>query len=206
MATDEQRAQRESLDTDRGLAARLRAGDRTALDEVFERERPRLVALTTRVMGERGLAEDVVQDVFATLWHRPHIYEPERGGLRHWLGMRCRGVAVDRVRSRVARDRREAFVLRGESGAHHDEYDADDGHDIEQALAALQPDHRRLIQLTYFGGLSYCAAATLLDIPEGTAKSRMRQALKVLRHQLSAPQPAEPDSFWVAPRSATTAA
>lgn len=179
----------ESLDADAALVARLRSGDRSALHELFERAFVRLVGLTTRVVGERGLAEDVVQDVFATLWRRPHIDEPERGGLRSWLYIR-RGLAIDRVRSQVARDRRGAFVLGGVIGDYHDEDDLEDRHVvIEQALASLPPDHRRLIDLRFFGHLSYCAAAVLLDIPEGTAKSRIRQALSVLRIRLSTPLP-----------------
>jgi RNA polymerase sigma-70 factor (ECF subfamily) len=207
VATDQQWPQRQSLESDRALAVRLKAGDRTALNELFEREVVRLVALTTRVMGERGLAEDVVQDVFATLWSRPHIYEPERGGLRNWLYIRCRGLAIDRVRSQVARDRREAFVLRGVISAHHDEYDLDDDRlDIEREIAALPADYRRLIELTFFGGLSYCAAAVLLDIPEGTAKTRVRRALSVLRGRLSEPLPTESESPSMTPQRTTTAA
>ena len=82
-------------------------------------------------------------------------------------------------------------MFRGVIGGSHDEDDLEDRHVvIEQALASLPPDHRRLIDLRFFGDRSYCAAAVFLDIPEGTAKSRIRQALSVLRGRLSTPLPA----------------
>ena len=187
----------QALDADREMAARLRSGDRSAFRELFEREGVKLVALTTRLVRDAGMAEEVVQDVFATLWCRPHLYEPERGGLSNWLLMRCRGLAIDRVRSQVARNRREEFVVRGNVSAHLDDYDFGDCVNVERALAALSIADRDLVGLTFYRGLSYRAAAALLGIPEGTAKSRMRRLLIVLRGRLGAPTTDEPASAEV---------
>ncbi len=167
------------------ISSRLRAGDQQALHEVVDRNGRAMLTTAQRITGDRSAAEDVVQDVFAGLWSRPASYDPERGGLTNWLHMRCRGAAVDNVRSRTARDRRELFVNSTGSGDYHDEYGAATSAGVlHSALAALRPTDRELIELTFFRGLSYRTAADLLSIPEGTAKSRIRRVLSTLKYEL----------------------
>ena len=178
-----------SIETDRSISARLRARDGDAFYELYQQDGAWLVTLMNQLLGDRAMAEDVVQDVFTTLWSRPDIYEPDRGSLRSWLNMRCRGRAIDQIRAGVARDRRERFVQIGELSCHHDDHDAHERQQIlERAVEALSPDDQALLQLAFFAHLSYRAAAELLGIPEGTAKSRLRRILSTLRRRLAAAQ------------------
>jgi RNA polymerase sigma-70 factor (ECF subfamily) len=173
------------VDVDRLIASRLRAGDQQVLREVVDRNGRALLTTAQRITRDRAAAEDVVQDVFAGLWSRPASYDPERGGLTNWLHMRCRGAAVDNVRSRAARDRRELFADNTGSREYDDEYrSATPASILHRALDELSATDRELIELTFFRGFSYRTAAELLSIPEGTAKSRIRRVLSTLKHQL----------------------
>ena len=182
------RAPGRSSEIDRHISARLRARDDSALRQLYEEEGARLLVLTVRLLGDHALAEDVIQDVFATLWFRPDVYEPDRGSLRGWLSMRCRGRAIDHIRSRVARDLREQFVQVGEASCHDDDHDSLERRLIlEWALEALSPDDQRFLHLAFFTGLSYRETAELIGIPEGTAKTRFRRILTMLRRHLATP-------------------
>jgi RNA polymerase sigma-70 factor (ECF subfamily) len=179
-----------AIELDRITATRLVARDEDALRELFDRNAASLLATAQRVGRDRAEAEDVVQELFVGLWRRPHSYDPDRGSLAGWLHMRCRGVALDRLRSQAARRRRECFASAGIREHHDDSHNkvdellADAGA-LRSALAGLTDHERRLIGLTYFGGLTYAAAAVVLDIPVGTAKSQIRCVLTLLRRQLS---------------------
>jgi RNA polymerase sigma-70 factor, ECF subfamily len=182
--------------TDTVLAARLTAGDESALAEVFDALGPTLLATALRVVGERSLAEDVVQDVFVDLWRRPHRFEPALGTLRTYLGVLTQHRALDLVRSEVRRAGREERFNRLTPTVCEpmpgDELDgAATAGILRDALQSLSPEQRRAVELAYFQGLTYREVAHALGIPEGTAKSRLRLALAkletILDHELLEP-------------------
>src|SRR5215470_10727210 len=175
--------------TDALLTARLSAGDDHALAEVFDRFGPAVYGAALRVLGEWTAAQDVAQDVFVELWSHPERYDPAAGSLRTYLTVLARHRSVDVVRSelrRVARQERNHRLTPPQSlPSPGDEVAAAEAAGMVRAAVRLLPDSQReVVELAYFGGMSYREVAVAAGIPEGTAKSRLRLALAKLESVL----------------------
>jgi len=171
-----------SSDWERSVRARLAAGDDSALNEVYEQYSSFVYGLALRVIGDTRAAEDVSQEVFLHVWEHPEAFEPSRGALRTWLGTLAHRRAVDYIRREEARRRR---TQRDASRRPTTIPDVEEmatalvtAEIVRNALDVLPEDQRRAIQLAYFGGKTYREVATVLGIPEGTAKSRLRLGLR----------------------------
>jgi RNA polymerase sigma-70 factor, ECF subfamily len=172
-------------DADALLAARLAAGDHTALAEVFDRLAPSVYSGALRVLGHHAAAQDVVQDVFVELWSHPGRYDPDAGPLRAYLTMQARHRAVDLIRSELRRAARQERSSRLEPGRpdpspHEQVMASEAAAAVRAAIAMLPESQRRIVELAYFRGLTCREAAKAAGIPEGTAKSRLRLALAKL--------------------------
>jgi RNA polymerase sigma-70 factor (ECF subfamily) len=168
------------------LAARLAAGDDRALAEVFDELGPTVHAAARQIVGDPATAQDVVQDVFVDLWCHPYRYDSSLAGLRTYLTLCARHRALDVVRSeqrRAGREERQASLLPTPRQPSPGDLviDADTASAVRAAVSTLPPDQRRVVELAYFGGLSYRDVAERMGIPEGTAKSRLRLALAKLQ-------------------------
>jgi len=159
-----------------------------ALVEVYRRHADAAFGLAVRILRDRGLAEEVVQEVFVRLWNDPERFDPARGSLRSFLLAGVRGRAIDVLRSEHSRAARET---RHEHRAGAPDYDLERevweltvAEQVRRAVGTLHDDERRAIELAYFGGHSYRQVAALLETPEGTVKSRIRAGLRRLRDQL----------------------
>lgn len=165
------------------LARRIRDGDKEAFRDLAVRLAPSAMALATRVTANRDLAEEAVQEAFVDVWRRSDRFDPRRGGFRQWVMTLVHHKAVDSVRrERAASDvgdkiprPQEALDPEAEGIA------ADRRARIVRAIKQLSPAQRDAILLAYFGGLTYREVAAKLEIPEGTAKSRLRDGLMNLR-------------------------
>lgn len=162
--------------------------DERSLAEVYRRHGRAAYGLARRILGDPSEAEDVTQDVFLHLWRNPARFDPARGSLRTYLLTLVHGRAVDVVRSRAARARREERDARATATASYDiEHEAWDmalAERVGGALGALPADERAAIDLAYFGGHTYREVAELLSAPEGTVKSRIRNGLRRMRSAL----------------------
>jgi RNA polymerase sigma-70 factor (ECF subfamily) len=167
------------------LALRLAAGDERALAEVFDRLAPAVYRSAMRVLGDHAAAQDVVQDVFVELWRQPGRYDPAVGALSTYLSVVARHRAVDLVRSELRRTARQEHSFRLSPGqpdpSPGEEVMASEvGLAVRAAIELLPQSQRRVLELVYFTGLTCREAAKAANIPEGTAKSRLRLAIDKL--------------------------
>ncbi len=175
--------------SDTDLVDGVALGDQSCLAEIYRRHGSPAFGLAARVTGDRAAAEDVVQEVLLALWRRPERFDPTRGSLRSLLLSMVHGRSVDLVRSREARRRRELRDANESQALSVDidrhAWDLVVRDQVATALATLAENERRPIELAYFDGRTYKEVAEMLEIPEGTIKSRIRSGLSHLRLALS---------------------
>jgi len=173
---------------DVGLLIAVARYDGDALAEAYRRHAGAVFALASRMLWERATAEELVQEIFLRLWEQPERYERTRGSLRTFLLMDAHARCVDRIRSDSRRRNREERVGRAEMAEAYDvdleAWDLTLAEQVREALDTLQDGERAAIELAYFGGHTYREVAHILDLPEGTVKSRIRTGLTRLRAQL----------------------
>jgi RNA polymerase sigma-70 factor (ECF subfamily) len=140
--------------------------------------------------GRRGAAEDVVQEAFLSLWRSGARYDRTRGSVRTWVLGIVHNRAIDSLRRNLRHDTRRA----GDEGI-EERFEAKDRTDLQAAhseeaaevriaLDALPEEQSKAIELAYFGGFSHSEIATMLEMPIGTVKGRIRLGLDKLRGQL----------------------
>jgi RNA polymerase sigma-70 factor (ECF subfamily) len=183
VATDDQ------LTIDIALIERVGARDAAAVGELYDRHSRVLYSLIVRILRDRSEAEEVLQDVFVSLWTRVHTYNPALGSPVAWLVRIARNRAIDRLRSSAVRTRTVESLP-------HDVPPPDTPEDslslgeqqraVNRALDALPSDQRALIEDAYFLGLTHAELAERHRLPLGTVKTRIRAGMQALR-QLLAP-------------------
>ena len=168
--------------SDAQLIQRVRA-DQTgeAMRALYRSYSGELYGFALNALGERGAAEEVVQEVFTRAWRHAATYDARRGSVRTWLYQIARHAIID--------TRRRASV-RPSLALHAPDEEPDAGPTIEQAmlgwqvvsaLERLTPEHRQMIRLAHFQGLSMREIAERCELPVGTVKSRTWYALRSLR-------------------------
>jgi RNA polymerase sigma-70 factor (ECF subfamily) len=176
---------------DVALADRLLRRDETALREAIDAYGGVVYGMARRVVADPNLAEEVAQDTFLALWRRPGAFDSLRGSLQAFLLGVARNKAVDLVRREQSlRRRHDALIAETATASKIDEADeqmtgVDDREEIRRALASLSEVQREAVVLAYFGGRTYREVATELGIPEGTAKTRLRDGLMKLRELMA---------------------
>ena len=159
-------------------------GDHWAFAELYDQTVRRIYGTVLRVLRAPEHAEEVTQEVYAELWQQAARYEPSKGSVISWMTTVARRRAVDRVRSvssEMAREERYA-------GAVEPEIDqvwagATQSHDIERVrrgLRSLTDLQSEALTLAYYEGLTQSQIAARLNVPLGTVKARMRDAMKRL--------------------------
>jgi RNA polymerase sigma-70 factor (ECF subfamily) len=163
-------------------------GDDQALATIYQQHADTCYALARRVVNDRTLAEEVIQELFVRLWRQPDRFDPSRGSLRSFLLAQVHGRSVDLLRAEVARrGREERHASRApisNDDLEREVLDLTEAESVRAALANLSEGERSAIELAYFGGHTYREVATLLEQPEGTVKSRIRSGLLRLRAAL----------------------
>ncbi len=176
--------------SDAALVVAVGRFDERALQELHRRHAPAVFGLARRVLGDRAAAEDVMQEVFVQLWRDPGRFDPERGSLRSFLLRIAHNRAVDRVRADTARGRREDRHERERpeevGDVEREAWELIRTEQVKAAIAELSPGEREAILLAYYDGLSYREVARVLDLPEGTVKSRIRLGMGKLADKLEA--------------------
>jgi RNA polymerase sigma-70 factor (ECF subfamily) len=175
--------------SDAQLVTSIARNSEVALAEAYRRHGGAVFGLAKRVLLNATEAEDVTQEVFLRLWNQPDRFDPARGSLRAFLMAQAHGRAVDAVRSTSSRRRREAREAMRTAEAAYDMqrevWDLALADQIAQAMGELPEEERRAIELAYFDGQTYREVAQLLDQPEGTVKSRIRNGMRRMRAVLA---------------------
>lgn len=193
--------------TDAQLVAALVAGDQAALGELYDRHAAVLYRAALLRVGDRQLAEEILQDTYLALWNRAELFDERQGSLAAWLSTIARNRAIDRLRGLGRRPPQVPFSALLPEGERHGDQElpvhrlvdhdpsADDPAgmidgawlraEVERALAGMPDVERDVIRLAYYEELSQSEIAARLDWPLGTVKTRTRRALARLRHSLN---------------------
>ena len=176
------------MTSDEELLESIARGDEQALATLYDRYGHLAYGLALRVLRDRTLAEDAVQDAFLAAWRTAVSFDPTRGNARTWLLTLVHRRAVDVVRREERRRGDPLDDLPVDSGDSTDEAAEvrDERRRVQAALARLTPDQREALELAYYGGLSQSELAERLGVPLGTVKSRMFAGLGRLRDLLEA--------------------
>jgi RNA polymerase sigma-70 factor (ECF subfamily) len=168
------------------LLQRSSRGDEAAFAAVYDATSSRAYGLALRVVRNPAQAEEVVQEAYLDAWRSSSRYEPSRGSALGWLLTIVHRKAVDRVRSAEAASQRDATYHRETQQVEHDQT-AESAHAsleaqrVRGAVATLTAVQREAVELAFFGGYTHTEVATMLDVPVGTAKTRIRDGLIRLR-------------------------
>ena len=179
-------------DTNGDLAALLRrsaTGDEAAFGDLYDAVSARLYGLVRRVVRDPAQSEEVAQEVFLEIWRQSARFDAARGSALAWMMTIAHRKAVDRVRSAEAASRRDETW---QASSHEVEHDSTaetavgrlDAERVRRALDALTPAQRGAVELAYLSGYTHTEVATMLDLPLGTAKTRIRDGLIRLRDTL----------------------
>ena len=180
---EDAQAQRRAEDV--ALLARVVARDERAVEALYARYAGSLYSLAYQVTRAERFAQDVVQEVFVALWRDAARFDPSKGAVAPWLFSLARHKAIDFVR-------REANIRKRTSDADLELEEAGDDVDheawlgirrerVRAAIEELTPAQREALELAFFQGLTHVEVAERLEIPLGTAKTRIRSALLRLR-------------------------
>ena len=178
---------------DGALVDAIGAGCTRSLAEAYERYGRAVFETARCLLGQRALAEEVVQDVFVKLWDQPERFDRTRGTLRGFLTTLAHSRAIDVARSEGARRRREEREARltgrdfAVVGTEHETVVADR---LCDALGGLRDTEREAVAMAYLSGYSYREVASRLGVPEGTVKNRIRTGLARLREELASDEDA----------------
>lgn len=172
-----------------GLAALLRRsarGDQAAFSAVYDATAARVYGLVLRVVRDPAQAEEVTQECFLDIWRTAGRFDPDRGSAISWLLTIAHRKGVDRVRSAEAASRRDTTYHRSSGTVPHDETaeaatSALEAKRVRTAMTTLTTVQREALELAYLGGYTHTEVATMLDLPVGTAKTRIRDGLIRLR-------------------------
>lgn len=188
MASDENADQ----NVDAAILRQITDRDPRGVELLYDRYGGIAFALAYRLLGERGSAEDVVQEAFLNVWRQGATYDTRRGTVRTWLLTIVHHRAIDQmrsVRSKMGADTviDDAMPLPAKEDTWTEVVQGLEHERVRQAMATLPPEQRQVVDLAYYGGFTHTEIAQRVGIPLGTVKGRMRLALDKLRDLLHVP-------------------
>jgi RNA polymerase sigma-70 factor (ECF subfamily) len=170
------------------------SGNCDALEVLYDRYAPMVLGVVTRIVQDRNMAEEVLQEAFWRVWDKADSFEQQRGSFSSWLFSIARRQAIDvtrrqKIRPQVARDEGEEKQMR----LHPDQTQVDEvawqaiqRQQVQEALDALSPEQYQVIELAYYQGMTRQEIAEYTGNPLGTIHTRARLGLQKLRVVLEA--------------------
>jgi RNA polymerase sigma-70 factor (ECF subfamily) len=175
---------------DEDLMVLVRNGEARAFETIYDRHADVAFSLAYRMCGARGLAEDVVQEAFLSVWRSGARYDRARGSVRTWVLGIVHNRAIDALRRATVHDKRrasdEGLEERFEA-RERTEVEVAQRHEaaaVRSALDSLPADQSKVLELSYFGGFTHTEISGMLSAPVGTVKGRMRLGMNKLRDAL----------------------
>jgi RNA polymerase sigma-70 factor (ECF subfamily) len=170
------------------LLRRVAAGDEAAFASLYDAVAPAVYGTVKRVVRNAAQADEVTQEVFVDLWRTAPRFDPAQGTALTWVLTLAHRRAVDRVRSEVSQQRRverlQQVASAGGPSVADDVLDDLDRARVGRALADLTSLQRESVELAFYGGHTHAEISTILDLPLGTVKTRIRDGLIRLRDAL----------------------
>ena len=162
-----------------------------ALSKLYDRYNRTVLGVGLKILGDRSMAEELVQEVFLKVWRSSGTFDPSRGSFSTWLYRVTRSVALDLYRKRAHRISQVAdgdpYVGSAKDPSAGPQQVADESWlswRVSRALEVLDASHREVIDLAYFGGLSQREISERTGVPLGTVKTRTASAYRSLRKEL----------------------
>ena len=174
------------------LLSQVADGDRAAFQIFYERTSAKLFGVILRILVERQESEDVLQDVYVSIWRKAATFDPAKASPVTWAATIARNRAIDRLRARPPRGHvpvEQAFELADDRPLQDSGLmSAQDAQRLLAALATLEPRHAAAIRACYFEGVTYDELAVREAVPVGTLKSWVRRGLIRMRGELEGSQ------------------
>ena len=179
--------------SDEQLMTRLTGPEvEAALSKLYDRYSRTVFGVGLKILGDRSLAEELVQDVFLKVWCSSGTFDSSRGSFSTWLYRVTRSVALDLYRKRAHRVRPvpdgDPYLATAQDSSAGPQEVVDESWlswRVSRALEVLDASHKEVIHLAYFEGLSQREISERTGVPLGTVKSRTASAFKSLRRELA---------------------
>lgn len=166
------------------LIARLKARDEQAFATLYQNYSNALISIIKQVIrDDTELAKDILQDAMVKIWNNIGQYDATKGTIFTWMMNICRNVAIDKTRSKDFKNQSKNLSLdiSPESGNNRSVQPMPELIGVKKMLEVLEPNHREVVDVVYMLGYSHAEAAEILNIPVGTVKTRLRNAIIELR-------------------------
>ncbi|MAO08600.1 MAG: RNA polymerase subunit sigma-24 [Alteromonas sp.] len=161
------------------LMLQVQKGNKLALGELYDRYSGALYAVIIKICRDEGLAQDVLQESFLKIWKKAGQFDPDKGAFYTWAFRLCRNTALNAKRNK--KDLIQTEDLSVYKNREEPQNNPVDSEKLKGALSQLSEHHQQALKLVYFEGLTHREAHQVMDVPLGTFKSYIQQALRELR-------------------------
>lgn len=167
------------MQNDQFLIERLKNKESRALSNLYDRYSGAIYGVIIRICKNEAQAQDVLQETFVTIWQKIDSYDPQKGRFYTWAYRIARNKTLNSLR-------KSSDLIQSEDLSVYENEEADDDNtrdytSLKGSIKKLESHHQRAIELIYFEGHTHREAHKLMDVPLGTFKSYVRQALKRIR-------------------------
>lgn len=178
----------QALTFQQDLITRLKARDEQAFATLYRNYSNAFISIIKQIIhDDTELAKDILQDAMVKIWNNIALYDPTKGTLFTWMMNICRNVAIDKTRSKDFKNQSKNQSLDSSpgSGQNRSVQPMPELIGVKKMLEVLDSNHRDVVDVVYMLGYSHAEAAEILNIPVGTVKTRLRNAIIELRKRYS---------------------